>query len=227
MSATPLKTRIMTVRPWAFHGLTLSLGLFVGYLVGFQQKTIDVAIHLAVENEQMRFADEGMLRSRTNYARPGITEEQVEGIKVVSADYGVPDWLLYSMFKTERGRRGMYLGANKVSPEIRQRYPPLMWQFAMGAKTWNAHLNKMVAFDPYLSRRTIWSFGKQWNPDPDKWTDSLLANIEVTRSTGLEVTEPPKPRPSVVSAQEVEAKASKANGGAKKSPKHSHKEKKR
>lgn len=182
---------------------------------------------LATENEQMRSADEGMLRSRTDFARPGVTEEQVRWIRAISADYGIPEDILYAFYKTERGRRGMYMGANWIDPEIRLRYPPLWWQFAKAAKTWNQHLNKMVAFDPYLRKRTIWSFARQWNPDPTNWTESVLYNLEVVRSNGLEVTEPPKARQSVVSSKKAEAKASKAIGAGHKRPQHTSKESRR
>jgi hypothetical protein len=199
--------------------LASTLGLSFGYLLGFRQKTVDVAISKAVENEQMRFADEGMLRSKTNYQRPGITQEQVDQIKAISDDYGIPEPLLYAMYKTEKGRMGLYLGANYVDPEIRQRYPPLMWQFAKGAKTWNQHLNKQVMFDPYMNRRTLWSFAKQWNPDPDKWTSYVLENLDFAQRKGLEVTEPPKPKPKPVSVKKDGGRTPKANGSAKKSPK--------
>lgn len=175
---------------------------------------------LAVENEQMRFADEGMLRSRTNFERPGVTAEQVAMIRAISADYGIPEDILYAFYRTERGRRGLYMGANFVDREIRARYPPLWWQFAKAAKTWNQHLNKTVAFDPYLRRRTIWSFARQWNPDPTEWTASAMANLDMVRSNGLEVTEPPKARQSVVASKHAEAKASKAIGAGHKRPQH-------
>jgi hypothetical protein len=175
----------------------------------------------------MRFADEGMLRSRTNYERPGITAEQVKWIGTISEDMGIPQEILYAFYRTERGRRGLYMGANFISPEIRKRYPPLWWQFAMAAKVWNQHLNKMAAFDPYMRRRSIWSFARQWNPDPDEWTASVTANLELVRGKGLEVTEPPKARPSMDSSKNAEAKASKANGGGHKPSKHPRKEKKR
>jgi hypothetical protein len=181
---------------------------------------------LATENEQMRFADEGMQRSRTNFERPGITAEQVKWIGIISDDYGIPQDVLYALYRTERGRRGLYMGANMVDPDIRKKYPPLWWQFAKAAKTWNQHLNKMVVFDPYLRKRTIWSFARQWNPNPDEYTASVLANLELVRSNGLEVTEPPKARPSVVGSKEAEAKASKAIGAGHKRPLHSSKEKK-
>lgn len=190
-----------------------------GYLLGFRQKTVDVAVAKAIENEQMRFADEGMLRSRTDYARPGITQEQVDQIRVVSDDYGIPEDVLYAFYKTEKGRMGLYLGANYVDQEIRQRYPPLMWQFAKGAKTWNQHLNKMVMFDPYLNRRVLWSFAKQWNPDPNRWSGDVLKNLDYVTRKGLEVTEPPKPKPTPVPVKTKVGKSHKANGGARKSPK--------
>ena len=182
---------------------------------------------LATENEQMRFADEGMQRSRTNFQRPGITEEQVKWLVVMSDDYGIPQDIIYAIYRTERGRRGLYMGANMVDQDIRKKYPPLWWQFAKAAKTWNQHLNKMVVFDPYLRKRTIWSFARQWNPNPDEYTASVLSNLELVRSNGLEVTEPPKARPSVVGSKEAEAKASKAIGAGHKRPLHSSKEKKR
>lgn len=215
---------------WASASLAIvllgSVG-FAGWSFGQLSSMAAKVEHLAVENEQMRFADEGMLRSRTNYARPGVTEEQVQMIRAISEDYGIPEDILYAFYRTERGRRGLYMGANRVSPEIRKRYPPLWWQFAMAAKIWNQHLNKMVAFDPYVQRRTIWSFAKQWNPDPDNWTASAMANLVRTRANGLEVTEPPKARDSVVSSKEAEAKASKAIGAGQNRPKHTSKEKKR
>lgn len=210
----------------AFVLLAASAGS-LGWLLGQVDSLANKVEHLAVENEQMRFADEGMLRSRTNYARPGVTEEQVQMIRAISEDYGIPEDILYAFYRTERGRRGLYMGANRVSPEIRKRYPPLWWQFAMAAKIWNQHLNKTVAFDLYVQRRTIWSFAKQWNPDPDNWTASAMANLVRTRANGLEVTEPPKARDSVISSKEAEAKASKAIGAGQNRPKHTSKEKKR
>ncbi len=225
MSATPSKTLSQKIRPELRPLLILATGLFIGYLVGFRQKTVDVAVAKSIENEQMRFADEGMLRSRTNFERPGITQEQVDQIRMISDDYGIPEKVLYAFYRTEKGRMGLYLGANKIDLEIRQRYPPLMWQFAKGAKTWNQHLNSMVMFDPYLNRRTLWSFARQWNPDPSQWTKDVMINLESARSKGLEVTEPPKPRPTPVSVKKVVGKPHKANGSAHKSP--THKEKKR
>lgn len=219
MSETPLKTMIRKTRAELKTVAILCLGVSFGYLYGFRQKTIDVAIKAVTENQQMRFADEGMTRSRTDYARPGVTQEQVDQIKQVSDDYGIPEEMLYAFYRTEKGRMGMYLGANLVDPEIRQRYPPLMWQFAMGAKTWNEHLNKGVLFDPYMSRRTLWSFAKQWNPDPDKWTANVLSNLELAQRKGLEVTEPPKSKPTPAPTKKG-GKPSKANGSARKSPKH-------
>jgi hypothetical protein len=195
------------------------VGLSFGYLLGFRQKTVDLLLVKSVENEQMRFAEEGMLRSRTDYARPGVTQEQVDQIRMVSKDYGIPEDLLYAFYRTERGRMGLYLGANWVDPEIRKRYPPLMWQFAKGAKTWNQHLNKTVMFDPYVNRRALWSFAKQWNPDPDTWTTNVLFNLELVRNKGLEVTEPPKPRLATGPGERPGSKSQKANGSAKKSPK--------
>lgn len=221
MSVTPSKMQTLMqktkagLKPIGF----LALGLLIGYLWGFRQKTVDTLIVKTVENEQMRFADEGMLRSKTNYARPGVTQEQVDQIKVAADHYGIPEDWLYAMYKTEKGRMGLYLGANYVDPEIRQNYPPLMWQFAMGAKTWNKHINKQVSTDVYLNRRVLWSFAKQWNPDPDKWTNNFLENLEQVRRKGLEVTEPPKPKPTPAPAKTKVGSPHKANGSAKKSPK--------
>lgn len=220
MSATPLKTPTqkiwLNLKPFLFWGL----GFAAGYLFGFRQKTVNMLVIKTTENEQMRFADEGMMRSRTNYDRPGITQEQVTQIKAISVDYGIPEELLYAFYKTEKGRMGMYLGANWMDPEIRQRYTPLMWQFAKGAKTWNQHLNKTVIFDPYLNRRALWSFAKQWNPDPSKWSHDVLENLDFVRRNGLEVTEPPKPRPTPVPVNKAGGKPQKANGSAHKSPTH-------
>jgi hypothetical protein len=224
MSATPLKTPIPKLRAEIPHRfLFLAAGLVVGYLAGFRQKTVDVMVLKTIENEQMRFADEGMLRSRTNFERPGITSEQVTQIKMISGDYGIPEDMLYAFYKTEKGRMGLYLGASWVDPEIRQRYTPLMWQFAKGAKTWNQHLNKTVMFDPYLNRRALWSFAKQWNPDPGKWSHDVLENLDFVRRNGLEVTEPPKPRPAKVPVKKDVGKPQKANGSAHKSPTHKEK----
>lgn len=215
---------------WAWRLRQLAIFVIATILAWAGSQGYNVAreyTRLATENEQMRFADEGALRSRTNFQRPGITAEQVKWIGIISADYGIPEGILYSFFRTERGRRGLYMGANFISPEIRLRYPPLWWQFAMAAKTWNRHLNEMVAFDPYLRQRTLWSYAKQWNPDPTEYVATVIANLDLVRVNGLEVTEPPKARPSVDTSKQAEAKASKAIGAADKRPKHTSKEKRR
>lgn len=223
---THLKTLIPKIKenlkPLAF----LASGIVLGYLIGFRQSTVQALLRATVENEQMRFADEGMLRSRTNFARPGVTQEQVDQIKQISDDYGIPDFILYSMYRTERGRMGLYLGANHVDPEIRLRYSPLMWQFAKGAKNWNLHLNKTVIGDPYLEHRVIYSFAKQWNPDADKWTAALMMNLDQAKGPkGLEVTEPPKSKPKKAEMKKS-GNTRKAKGGGHKSSKQ-HKEQKR
>lgn len=210
--------------------LAWPLGLVIACVVLSQVINMAAEVsRLATENEQMRTADEGMLRARTNFERPGITQEQVDQIRRVAEDYGMPEDVAYAFFRTERGRRGLYMGANKISPEIRKRYPPLVWQFAQAAKTWNGHLNKMATTDIYLRRRAIWSFARQWNPDPEEWTASAMANLELVRAKGLEVTEPPKARQSqsVISSKDAEARASKAIGAGHKRPTHTSKEKKR
>ncbi len=215
---------------WTWRLRQLVLVLIASGLAWAGAQAYNVATEytrLATENEQMRFADEGMLRSRTNFERPGITAEQVKWIGIISNDYGIPEPVLYAFYRTERGRRAFYMGANFVSLEIRLRYPPLWWQFAMAAKTWNKHLNNMVAFDPYLRQRTLWSYAKQWNPEPTEYVATVIANLELVRANGLEVTEPPKARPSVDTSKAAEAKASKAIGAADKRPKHTSKEKRR
>ncbi len=227
MSVTPLKTQSKTMfqklRTWVRPMMFLGASFAFGYLLGFRQKTVDMLVVKTTENVQMRFADEGMLRSRTNFERPGITQEQVDQIRMISNDYGIPEDLLYAFFKTEKGRMGLYLGANRVDLEIRLRYSPLMWQFAKGAKTWVQHTQKTVMFDPYLNRRTLWSFAKQWNPNPTKWSHDVLENLEFVRRNGLEVTEPPKPRPTPVPVKKVGGRPHKANGSAHKTPTHKEK----
>ena len=87
---------------------------------------------LATENEQMRFADERMTRSKTDFQRPGVTAEEVQWIKAISDDYGIPADILYAMRRTENGGRGLYVGANHIDQEIRRRYPPLWWRNCSG-----------------------------------------------------------------------------------------------
>jgi hypothetical protein len=194
--------------------------LTLGWLLAQAHNFSAEYTRLAAENEQMRLGDERMLRGRTNFERPGVTEEEVRWIETIAADYGMPPEILYAMRRTENGGSMLFLGAQKISPEIRLRYPPLWWQFAQGAKTWNKHLSQVAMSDPYLRHRTIWSFAKQWNPDPEHWTSELLAHLDNTRgSKGLAVTEPSRtPTPSGVKAK---------GGGPTKPTKHTRKEKKR
>jgi hypothetical protein len=167
---------------------------------------------LATENEQMRFADERMTRSRTDFERPGITAEEVRWIEAISDDYGIPPRLLYAMRRTENGGRGLYVGANWISPEIRKRYPPLWWQFAQAAKVWNQNLNRISISDPYLCHRTLWSFAHQWAPDPTSWTASVMSYLDDANGPkGLAVTEPPRKSPTRGKAK---------GGGHKPSKKH-------
>ena len=203
---------------WLAAGLMIISGLGLGWLGSSYRNMASENTRLAVENEQMRLGDERMARGRTNFARPGITEEEVQIMEAIAADYGMPPEVLYAFRQTENGGRMLFLGAQSISPEIRKRYPPLWWQFAQGAKMWTKHLNNTALGDPYLRHRTLWSFAKQWNPEPDKWTESVLANLERSRgATSLAVTEPPRKSPS----------GAQAKGGGHKPSKHKRKEKKR
>jgi len=167
----------------------------------------------ATELEQMRTADERMERSRTNYDRPGVTQEEVDMIEAVAKDYGMPPELLYAFRRQENGGRGLYLGAMSIDSDIRKRYPPLWWQFAQGAKVWNQHLNENVRTDPYLLRPTLRHFARRWYPDnPDAWVDGVLGYLQVARGNNLEVTEPPKKAKG--------GKSHKAKGGGHKPPRH-------
>jgi len=196
-------------------GGTILVG--IGWLAGGYRNLAAENTRLASENEQMRLADERMLRSRTDYQRPGVTQDEVDWISRIAEDYGMPSEVLYAFRRAENGGTGLMLGANRISPEIRLRYPPKWWQFAQGAKTWTKHLNKVAVNDPYLRHRTLWSFATQWNPDPERWTESVLAYLTEARLKGLVVTEPPRKAPS----------GAQAKGGGPKPSKHSSKEKKR
>ena len=205
-------------KPWVLSIAALLL-IAGGWAAGQIKDFATEYTRLAIENEQMRLGEERMMRGRTNFERPGVTEEEVKWIEIIAEDYGMPPKILYSFRRTENGGRMLFLGAQRISPEIRKKYPPLWWQFAQGAKTWNKHLSNVAMSDPYLRHRTLWSFAKQWNPEPDKWTESVLANLDNTRgSKDLTVTEPLRtPTPIRV----------KANGGGHKPTKYSSKEKKR
>jgi hypothetical protein len=144
---------------------------------------------LATENEQMRFADERMERSRTNFQSPGITPEEIQWLHTISADYGVPYPLLYAMRRTENGGRGLYMGAANIDPEIRLKYPPLWWQFAQAAKIWNQHLNAISMSDPYIQRRVLWDFAKQWNIEPISWTEGVEHWLEICQDNNAKVFE--------------------------------------
>ena len=205
---------------WTLIALTAVALVAIGWVVASLRNLASENTRLATENEQMRFADERMMRSRTNFERPGITAEEIRWIHELSEDYGTDQNIIYAMRRAENGGRTLYFGANRIDPEIRKRYPPLWWQTAKATKTWNQHLNKVAINDPYLRHRTLWSFATQWNPEPDKWTESVLAYLELSKGPkGLEVTEPP--------SKKSPPSGGKAKGGSlKKSSKHL-KEKKR
>jgi transposase len=190
----------------------------LGWLAADRKNMVGELVRLSAENEQMRIADERMLRARTNYAKPGTTQEEVDWIVKIADDYGMSKEILYAFRRAENGGSFLILGAKKISPEIRLRYPPKWWQFAQGAKTWNKHLNKVAQADPYLRHRTLWSFAHQWNPKPDEWTESVLAYLNEARHKGLTVTEPPR---------KEAPPGAKADGGGRKPSKHSIKEKKK
>ena len=172
-----------------------AVSYYAGKLHAEQQSVADKLVTLAEENEQMRLGDERMLRARTNFQRPGVTQEEVDWIKIIADDYGMPADVLYAFRRAENGGTMLMLGAQKIPTEIRMRYPPKWWQFAVGAKTWTKHINKVSVTDPYLRHRTLWSFAKQWNPHPDKWTSNVLAQLQRAGEKGLAVTEKPRKEP--------------------------------
>lgn len=212
--------------------LVAVVGIFLaplGYFAGHNQKDADKIEELATKYEQAIYSDERMIRGRTNFERPGVTQETVTMIVTVSGDYGMPPEMLYAMIRTENGGRGLYYGAHKIDLDIRKRYPPIWWQPAMVAKTWNKHLNSLVMKSPEMLRMNLRRFAQQWNEKPDEWADNTMLHLDNARGPkGLEVTEPPKPGPKKAAPEKVGGKiASEANGGGHKPSKHSHKEKKR
>ena len=192
----------------AFVGL---VGLSAGLALGLALEIGLTLSRLATENEQIRFIDTSMMRGKTNYERPGVTKEEVDAIKRVAYEFAVPEEFVYALRRGENGGRSLPTGAHFISPEIRKHFPPMSWQYAQGAKTWNKHINKTVLRDPYVRELTLRSFAKQWNPDPDKWVHNVSAQLDEARFNGLAVTEPPK--------KAVPLRA-KAKAGAAKSRKH-------
>lgn len=206
--------------------VVLILVIALAYLAGQKWADGQLIAKQATIIEQMTTADERMLRSKTNFARPGVTQEDVDRIKRVAYDYGVNPELLYAGRRTENGGRGLYYGANMIDADIRQQYKddPLCWQPAMFAKTWNKHLNRLAQKDLMVRNIVITNLARQWNVDPEKWALTLALHLaEAQGAKGLEVTEPPRKNPTPTKGP-ARGTNPKANRGGHKTPKTSQKE---
>ena len=206
-----------------FMGLGFSL---LAYNMGRQQTDAALIAKQATVIEQITTADERTLRSKTDFQRPGVTQEQVDAIVRVAGDYGIDPAFLYAGRRTENGGRGLYYGANFIDADIRERYrmSPLDWQPAMFAKTWNKQLNRLAQRDLAIRSRALTALAGQWNIDPQKWALEISLHLsDAEGSKGLEVTEPPRSKtPSPVKARR--GVSPKANGGGHKALKHTRKE---
>jgi hypothetical protein len=202
--------------------LMLVTAASLAYLLGDKMSSGRIIAQQATIIEQITAADVSMLRSRTNYLRPGITQDQVDTILQVADEYSMDPAFLYAGRRTENGGRSLYYGANMISDEIRHRYKdnPQAWQPAMFAKTWNKQLNKLAQKDLSIRSRVLTNLARQWNISPEKWAlDMSLHLADAQGAKGLEVTEPPRKKPTPEPVSVKRGAPPKASRGGHKTPK--------
>jgi hypothetical protein len=143
---------------------------------------------LAADYQDVLVADNRMTRSRTNFEYPRMGGVELKAISEVAQALSWPWELHAAIEKTENGGMHLELGAKKIPEDIRQNFPPNLWQRATAVRIMQEEAGKMILLDPEVTYVFAARLARRWGAlDQAAWQENFITELNKWRGEGVVV----------------------------------------
>ncbi len=168
---------------WALLSLLL-LGVVLGQFSTSRSQVNRIEL-LSKDYEDAIMSGDRTLRSRTDSMLPRMGGEQLAAISTVAKALSWPWECIAAAEKVENGGLQLELGIQFIPLDIRQNFPPKLWQRAAGARIMQQEAGKMIFEDPEVTMVFASRLSKRWHArDPKEWRDNFIASMNKWRGEG-------------------------------------------
>lgn len=170
---------------WTPVALLVVLGVCLGQQLALTRLSAHNEI-LAKEYEDAISSGNRTLRSRSDFQLPGIVVEDLKAISVTAMALSWPWQALAAAEKTENGGMHLELGIQNVPLDIRENFPPELWQRAAGVRIMQEEAGKMIMQDPDVTLVFAARLARRWKAaDPAAWQNTFIFAMNKWRGDGL------------------------------------------
>lgn len=143
---------------------------------------------LAADYQDVLVADNRMTRSRTNFSYPRMGPAELKAITEVAEALSWPWQLHAAAEKTENGGMHLELGAQRVPDDIRQNFPPNLWQRAAAVRIMQEEAGRMIIEDPEVTYVFAARLARRWKAaDVVGWRENFITELNKWRGEGVVV----------------------------------------